>query len=475
MKKLLSIAALLLCLQSVFAQIKTVSNQIVCTGSDLLDGDTIKLNIYKYAIRKNGTAFGSTLKTVIKNHRFEFKWKSERKLQCLSLILPNNHYGIFSVFDLDYGVDLTIHIVDKKWTFTGKSANEADAQYTALMESCKRGAELKRRFAFTAEEVDRRFLREDSITQSAIAALENFKEKLHPEFYSYLRQRAIFEKYRYRYEDIKMHVGYFNVNNSKHEGLIRALNSYYASSPDVEVKNDPLFLTSYGWAEYLIYKHYVFNYILMGNYPKFSNVLRYFASSTNGILRDNILAYLVADNADRSADAGQSIDEVLPLVKNPDYNTLMRSIAARSDGAPMIDFILPDTNGIPVKLSDFYGKVAVLDFWFTGCGACLRNAPYMQAIEHYFEGKPVVFIGISCDKSMDEWKKSVASGEYVSPEILNLYTNGQGRNHDIFEKYKIIGWPTFMVISKDGRIYKPAGQPKIDDGKAFKELIERLL
>src|SRR5262249_23966972 len=57
------------------------------------------------------------------------------------------------------------------------------------------------------------------------------------------------------------------------------------------------------------------------------------------------------------------------------------------DAAP--DWALKDAAGTEHKLSDYRGKVVVLDFWATWCGPCMAAMPGVQALHEKFRGKGV--------------------------------------------------------------------------------------
>src|SRR5215470_13334225 len=62
------------------------------------------------------------------------------------------------------------------------------------------------------------------------------------------------------------------------------------------------------------------------------------------------------------------------------------------------DWQLSDVDGKPVKLSDFKGKVLILDLWATRCPPCRAEIPGFVAIQKKYADKGFTVIGVSLDK-----------------------------------------------------------------------------
>ncbi len=65
------------------------------------------------------------------------------------------------------------------------------------------------------------------------------------------------------------------------------------------------------------------------------------------------------------------------------------------------DFELPDASGKTLRLSDFKGKVVLLDFWATWCGPCRKSTPWMIELAHKYRDAGLVVVGVSMDE--DGW------------------------------------------------------------------------
>lgn len=117
-------------------------------------------------------------------------------------------------------------------------------------------------------------------------------------------------------------------------------------------------------------------------------------------------------------------------------------------GAKAFGFSYPDVNGKLVSLSDFKGKVVLVDIWATWCGPCVKEIPYLKKLEEEFHGQDVVFLSISLDDSKDKekWKK------FIKDEQLGGVQVFAGRGAQITKDYKVSGIPRFMLFDKDGNI-----------------------
>src|SRR5258708_1011584 len=69
---------------------------------------------------------------------------------------------------------------------------------------------------------------------------------------------------------------------------------------------------------------------------------------------------------------------------------------SRAASAP--EWELKDADGKGVKLSDFKGKVVVLDFWATWCGPCRMEIPGFVELQKQYRDKGLVVIGVSLDE-----------------------------------------------------------------------------
>lgn len=141
---------------------------------------------------------------------------------------------------------------------------------------------------------------------------------------------------------------------------------------------------------------------------------------------------------------------------------------AHSGRALAPDFTLKDSNGASVKLSDYRGKVVLLDFWATWCGPCKVEIPWFMEFEQTYKDRKFAVIGVSMDD--DGW--SVVK-PYIEQHKMNyrvlLGNDGVGTLYG-----GVDALPTTFLIDRNGHIaYKHLGLSTSKSG--FQAEITRLL
>ena len=113
------------------------------------------------------------------------------------------------------------------------------------------------------------------------------------------------------------------------------------------------------------------------------------------------------------------------------------------------DFTLKDADGASVKLSDYRGKVVLLNFWATWCGPCGVEVPWFTEFEQRYKSQGFAVLGVSMDE--DGWS---AVKPYVADHKIN-YRVLLG-NDTIAQLYGgLDSLPTSFVIDKAGRVAFP--------------------
>lgn len=115
-------------------------------------------------------------------------------------------------------------------------------------------------------------------------------------------------------------------------------------------------------------------------------------------------------------------------------------------GANAPDFSLSDTNGKTVNLSEFKGKVVILDFFASWCPPCKQEIPDFIELERTYGGKDFSVIGVAL-VSADE------AGEFAGKMGINYpVLVDDGKVSELYGPIRSI--PTTFIIDKSGRIVK---------------------
>jgi peroxiredoxin len=128
-----------------------------------------------------------------------------------------------------------------------------------------------------------------------------------------------------------------------------------------------------------------------------------------------------------------------------------------------LNFAFKDLQGKSVTLSDYKGKVILLDFWATWCPPCRKEIPGFVDLYKTYKSRGLVVIGVSMDDTDDtpDVKRFAEQLKIDYPILL-----GFGRDDDLKPAFGELPLPTSFVIARDGRICDR------HDGLTAKEQIE---
>lgn len=110
-------------------------------------------------------------------------------------------------------------------------------------------------------------------------------------------------------------------------------------------------------------------------------------------------------------------------------------------GALAPDFTLKNLEGKEVSLSDYRGKVVLVNFWATTCGFCDKEMPDLDAIDK--ENDDVVVLAVDVMEKESKVKSYIEKGGYGFEVVLD-------EKGDIARTYLVSGFPTTAVVNKEG-------------------------
>src|SRR5260370_29242869 len=128
------------------------------------------------------------------------------------------------------------------------------------------------------------------------------------------------------------------------------------------------------------------------------------------------------------------------------YDWQPARVEAQSGRKLDAQFTLKDAKGKDVKLSDYRGKVVLLNFWATWCGPCKDEIPWFIEFEKTYGGRGLAVVGVSMDE--DGWK-------VVTPYVQNQKMNypvllGNEQVAGLYARLDAL--PTTLILDRAGQI-----------------------
>ena len=109
------------------------------------------------------------------------------------------------------------------------------------------------------------------------------------------------------------------------------------------------------------------------------------------------------------------------------------------------DFSLDNMSGKKVTLTQFRGKVVILNFWSIWCGPCLAEMPSLNKLYLEFKDKGIVVIAVAEDPAEKPVKSYVQEKSIAFPILMD-------RDKKVYFKYSLFGIPVTFLIDKKGVI-----------------------
>jgi peroxiredoxin len=116
-----------------------------------------------------------------------------------------------------------------------------------------------------------------------------------------------------------------------------------------------------------------------------------------------------------------------------------------AEGSIPPSFALPNLSGNQVTLSDYKGKVVVLDLWATWCPPCRVEIPFLVELYEEHKDAGLVVVGIGLDDGGANVLRPFAEQNGITYPILV-------GNRDVAQAYKLKGIPTTFILDREGRI-----------------------
>jgi peroxiredoxin len=137
----------------------------------------------------------------------------------------------------------------------------------------------------------------------------------------------------------------------------------------------------------------------------------------------------------KNSSYGIRISKYIELNKNPEI------------GDEYVDFEMTDINGITRRLSEFNGKLVLLEFWASNCGPCRIENPNLVKTYYEFKDKGFEIFAVSEDIERENWINAIEKDKLPWLQVSDL-----DKNNTASLIYGVSGIPDNFLIDQNGII-----------------------
>lgn len=114
-------------------------------------------------------------------------------------------------------------------------------------------------------------------------------------------------------------------------------------------------------------------------------------------------------------------------------------------GAKAPDFTLLGLDGKTYKLSDYKGKVVIVNFWGTFCEPCRNEMPALERQHAKWAGKNIQILGLNLDEPKIAVENFISQYKVTFPILFD-------KGEENRKRYGVSQYPTTFFVKPDGKI-----------------------
>ncbi|MBM3414230.1 MAG: TlpA family protein disulfide reductase [Bacteroidetes bacterium] len=115
---------------------------------------------------------------------------------------------------------------------------------------------------------------------------------------------------------------------------------------------------------------------------------------------------------------------------------------------PASDFKLPNGKGDSIALSQFRGKVVLLDFWASWCGPCRVANKHLVKIYPNYRNKNIIFLSVSLDEKPIDWLNAVKKDKLSWVQLIDK----KAWNSSVAAAWDVDSLPSTFLIDQEGNV-----------------------
>ncbi|HET6630506.1 MAG TPA: TlpA disulfide reductase family protein [Woeseiaceae bacterium] len=121
-----------------------------------------------------------------------------------------------------------------------------------------------------------------------------------------------------------------------------------------------------------------------------------------------------------------------------------------------------------LDLSEYRGKVVVVDFWASWCAPCRRSLPWLDAMQRQYADEGLVVIGVNEDNA-------AADAEAFLKDVLVGFRIVLDEDGEIARQYELLAMPSTYVYGRDGQLVTRHLGFKVAKQDEYEALLRSLL
>ena len=123
------------------------------------------------------------------------------------------------------------------------------------------------------------------------------------------------------------------------------------------------------------------------------------------------------------------------------------------DAAGGLGFSLPDQKGKSHELSDYSGRVILVNFWASWCPPCIYEMPELTRLRQHFADKPFEILAINVGEKKYKVRKFTKLISFELPVLLDT-------RNETFKAWGVETLPTSFLVDASGKVrYRVRGNP----------------
>jgi thiol-disulfide isomerase/thioredoxin len=121
-------------------------------------------------------------------------------------------------------------------------------------------------------------------------------------------------------------------------------------------------------------------------------------------------------------------------------------------GVAAPDFSAEKWGGGTLKLSDYKGKIVVLDFWATWCGPCQQSMPHIESVNKSIQGQDVAVVGVCVWDDKPAYEQWMPKNQSKYSFQFAFDPAGRANSNIAQALFKVSGIPTTYIIDRSGNV-----------------------